>query len=50
MATFEDTDDEEYEEEYIEQVVGVVCPHCKKPLEIAVGPAEQDDFEDEEDL
>ena len=48
----EDDDVEDEEEGYVEQLCDVVCPHCHRPIQIVVAPAEDSetgDLEEEED-
>ena len=47
----EDSELEEDEEDYDEQVLEVTCPHCRQLLHVIIGPAEEyeEDEEDEEE-
>ncbi len=47
----EDEDDEldEGNEEYVEQVCDVLCPHCRRPLQLVLASADDEDEELDED-
>jgi len=46
----EDDDEiEEGDDEYVEQVCDVVCPHCRRPLQLVLAPAHEEVVEEDDD-
>ncbi len=45
-----DEDDEELgDDEYVEQVCDIICPHCRQPLQLVVAPPGEDEALDDDD-